>query len=426
MTQQPYSEEAEMSALGAMFLSERAAAEGAALLSVDDFYGPANKKVFDAMVTLVSASKPIDAVTLEDELGRRKDAQDRTDLQWVGGPDYLLDVGMYVPSAANSEHYFGIVRRFSNRRRVMDSARRLMSMANDDEAPEAMMAEAASIGERLSIGGTKVPEVNIPQALQKMISAKTGGGGVASAFPSINTTICRRRGGFARKQYTLVSAPSGEGKSSFILAELFWTMKRGGAAVFGSFADLDEDEVLYRAVRFENPMGIGRLLDCRDDYERRTVLDATDRVSQWKWGFYDAAESEGANTVEAFRAWLDRWAEIHGDPDKTGLDYAQVIRTCDARYSGHPTTSNQHVAHTVRLMAAKHDSAFLVGSQVTKKDDGSYSTKHATDWFDHAAMEIQVFRGAAKVTKNRHGTDRCEIPTSWDPVHLIAHETADE
>jgi replicative DNA helicase len=419
MSEALYSPEAEMAALGVMLLSEGAAQDGASGLSADDFYRPGNRLVFQAMQAIVARRQPIDMLTLPEELKRAGT------LEAAGGADYLTDLDFAVPSPQNADVYFGAVRRHSNRRRVMDASRRLSRMAQDDEEPEAMLAEATAIGERLSIGGVVVPEVDVPAALERLLASK-GGGGAPTGFPSIDHKICRRRGGLAKRQYTLVSAPSGEGKSSFILSVLFRALMRGERCAFGTFADLDEEEIMYRAVRFANKYGIGRLTDARDDEERRSVMDAADAVARWPWGLYDASESEGANSVEAFRAWLRKWSERHGSPTRVGLDYAQVIHTSDPRYSGHPTTANQRVAGLVRLMASKHDAAFLVGSQVTKKEDGSYQTKHASDWFDHAAMEIQVFRGQLKITKNRHGTDRCEVPTSWDPLKLVVGEMEEE
>ena len=54
-----YSVEAEMSTLGAMLLSERAAEEIVTILGEDDFYRPAHRLVFRAMKALIAAHKPI-------------------------------------------------------------------------------------------------------------------------------------------------------------------------------------------------------------------------------------------------------------------------------------------------------------------------------------------------------------------------------
>ena len=72
-----YSVEAEMSTLGAMLLSERAAEEIVTILNDDDFYRPAHRLVFRAMKALISGHKPIDMVTLIEELKVARRSRER-------------------------------------------------------------------------------------------------------------------------------------------------------------------------------------------------------------------------------------------------------------------------------------------------------------------------------------------------------------
>ena len=86
-----YSVEAEMSTLGAMLLSERAAEEIVTILGEDDFYRPAHRLIFRAMKALIASHKPIDLVTLVEEL------KARGDLANIGGQDYLTEIDLFVP-----------------------------------------------------------------------------------------------------------------------------------------------------------------------------------------------------------------------------------------------------------------------------------------------------------------------------------------
>jgi len=107
-----HSLEAEMSTLGSMMLSERAAEEIVTILEDSDFYRPAHREIFRAIRQLVNNSKPIDGVTLRNEL------LDREKLGEVGGEDYLIQIAEYVPSAANATHYAQIVLDKSTLRRL--------------------------------------------------------------------------------------------------------------------------------------------------------------------------------------------------------------------------------------------------------------------------------------------------------------------
>lgn len=98
-----HSFEAEMSVLGSMIMDGSAARSVAVLMSGRDFYRPAHKEIFGALVKLAAQSKPIDLVTLKNELLRREK------LFEVGGEDYLIQIAEFVPSSSNALHYAEIV-----------------------------------------------------------------------------------------------------------------------------------------------------------------------------------------------------------------------------------------------------------------------------------------------------------------------------
>jgi len=123
--------EAEMCALGTMLLSERAAEEVVNILGPDDFYQPSHKTIFNAIRQLISNNKPVDLVTLRDELTAR------SQLQQVGGVDYLIQVMESVPSAANAASYAKIVLDKATMRRLEDAGRQIVSVVRDSEIVDA-------------------------------------------------------------------------------------------------------------------------------------------------------------------------------------------------------------------------------------------------------------------------------------------------
>ena len=93
----------ERSVLGAMLRSRNAAQIAVESLRPDDFYDPANREIFAAMQALADDSRPIDLVTLDEEMTRRGR------LDAVGGTAYLIELSQYVPSSSNVEAYIKIV-----------------------------------------------------------------------------------------------------------------------------------------------------------------------------------------------------------------------------------------------------------------------------------------------------------------------------
>jgi len=123
--------EAEMSVLGSMLLSERAAEEIANILSEDDFYQPGHREIYRAMRQLVDNAKPVDLVTLKDELTARDT------LRNVGGIEYLVQVLESVPSAANAVPYARIVQDKATLRRLESAGRDIVGVVHDSDISEA-------------------------------------------------------------------------------------------------------------------------------------------------------------------------------------------------------------------------------------------------------------------------------------------------
>ncbi len=96
--------ESERSVLGAILLnSDCINAVNEKIKSKEYFYRTNNQEIFDAMNDLLKEDKPIDIVTLSNELTKRGV------LETVGGVDYLVELSSAVPSVANVQHYADIV-----------------------------------------------------------------------------------------------------------------------------------------------------------------------------------------------------------------------------------------------------------------------------------------------------------------------------
>ena len=69
----PCHPESERSVLGSMLRSREAALLAIETLQPDDFYDPANREVYAAMLAIATTSQPINLVTLDEELSRRRE-----------------------------------------------------------------------------------------------------------------------------------------------------------------------------------------------------------------------------------------------------------------------------------------------------------------------------------------------------------------
>jgi hypothetical protein len=132
--QPPHNLEAEEAVLGAMLASGRLLDEVAALLEEADFYRPAHRAIWRAMLRLADRGQPTDPVTVLGELA------DSGELADVGGGPFLHTLIEAVPTVANAGHYARLVAEAARRRRVIDLG---IQVAHSDADP-AVLAHLAS------------------------------------------------------------------------------------------------------------------------------------------------------------------------------------------------------------------------------------------------------------------------------------------
>jgi hypothetical protein len=143
----PHNLEAEEAVLGAVLAAGRLLVEVAALIEEADFYRPAHRTIWEAILRLADRGEPTDPVAVFGEL------QDTGGLADVGGAPFLHTLTAAVPTVANASHYARLVAEASRRRRVIDLGIRLAHSDADPAvlahlAGELASATSAARGER--------------------------------------------------------------------------------------------------------------------------------------------------------------------------------------------------------------------------------------------------------------------------------------
>lgn len=126
----PNAIEAEQSALGSMMIERSALLRGLELLSPGDFYRPVHSTIFQSLGAMAHRGEPVDLITLQEELKKHRQ------LTEVGGTEYLMSCTDRVPTAANLEHYAGIVLEKAKRRRVIAACAEVTATAFDEDSEE--------------------------------------------------------------------------------------------------------------------------------------------------------------------------------------------------------------------------------------------------------------------------------------------------
>ena len=158
----------ERTVLGAVLLDNLLYKQAAELRS-NDFSLDSHRRIFARMVDLAESSRPINLITLIDELERHKE------LEAVGGQAYISGLVDGVPDRPSIEHHVQMVRTAADRRRaakLLESAQRL---AEDPSVPTAALAEIGNDLTDLASGVESLPPRFSEEALALRFSRRYAG-----------------------------------------------------------------------------------------------------------------------------------------------------------------------------------------------------------------------------------------------------------
>ena len=179
----------------------------------EHFYRPAHQLIYQVLVDMRQAGKPIDLVLLKDELAQRRQ------LEAAGGVEYLVALAEGVPSSANAQYYVQIVRDKAMLRDLIVAGTGMVQEAYEttDDAPQVVDRAENSVfqiasqqvgQEAVSLKGLLAKTFETLQEHDgKMIT------GLASGYHPLDELTS----GFQKGEMVIVAARPSMGKTSLIL-----------------------------------------------------------------------------------------------------------------------------------------------------------------------------------------------------------------
>src|SRR5438309_11680649 len=133
----PASLDAERSILGAILLDNEVYPQAAEGLRSDDFSLDSHRRIYARMVELNETGRPVDIITLTEELGRHKEVES------VGGVAYISSLTEGLPRRENIEHYVKIVKDKALLRGLIHAANGAIARAIDQSDTTEEIIDAA-------------------------------------------------------------------------------------------------------------------------------------------------------------------------------------------------------------------------------------------------------------------------------------------
>ena len=213
---QPQALDVEKAVLGALMIDKDAYSVVCEILYPESFYEPRNQKVYAAIRDLAMAEKPVDIVTVTDQLSKSGTLED------VGGPVYIAELSGRVASSANVEYHAHIIAQKFLARQLIQYASDLETKAFDETIDiDELMQHAEGALFELSQKNMKKDYTQIDpvvtqavKVIQEAAKNKDGMTGIPTGYHGLDD----KTSGWQESDLVIIAGRPAMGKTAFALS----------------------------------------------------------------------------------------------------------------------------------------------------------------------------------------------------------------
>ncbi|MBI4078700.1 MAG: replicative DNA helicase [Candidatus Levybacteria bacterium] len=291
----PHNEDAETSVLGALFIDKNAVHSVSEFLTSKDFYSDRNNVIYEVMQTLSQEGKPIDILTVTDQLKKKK-VYDKI------GSAYLADLVNAVPTAANVLEYAMLIKEAATKRSLITAGSEIAEISfKEDRDIKEILDKAQSSIFSIAQGYIHKGFLPIKQILAESLDridelhkkGHSGVRGVRTGFVDLDTFLS----GMQESNLLILAARPGQGKTAMAV-----------------------NIAQFVAVSEKLPVGIFSLEMSQEELVDRLLVGQAD-VDAWKLKTGRLSESDFSKLSEAMGILAD--AKIFID-DTPGLSISEM------------------------------------------------------------------------------------------------------
>ena len=325
----PHSLDAERSVVGGVLMQPKAFHQLADLVEAQDFYHPAHAAIYQAMVDLDAASKPIDQITVAEQM-RASDSLGK--LRAFNGEAYFSELTSAVVTVENIAYHARHIRSKATARRLIEAAQEIAAKGYGeygdaeeyiDEAERAIF-EIAQRSQRTTYDPVKRILTGTIKSLESRYERKQAITGVPSGYHKLDAMTA----GFQPSELVIIAARPSMGKTALVMNTAQNAAIEFKIPVLVFSLEMSKESLIERLLCCESRVDSSRLragfLDSRDWIN---ITKGASRISEAPIWIDDS----GAPTLLEIRAKCRRWrsdASIFKAPGQLGMvviDYLQLI-----------------------------------------------------------------------------------------------------
>jgi replicative DNA helicase len=316
----PHSPEAERTVLGTILVNNKSLNVVLSIISPEDFYKDAHRKIIETISFLVDKGVPVELLALSEEL-RRGGALDE-----VGGASYLASLMDGVPKNLNVEYYARIIKEKALLRRLILSSAQIITSSYEqkEDADELLDAAQAAI---LDVAEERTKQGFLPlsalagttmEMIERLAERREAITGVPSGFRDLDNLTA----GFHPQELVIVAARPSMGKTALCLNICQYIGLKGYAAGFFSM-EMSKESIVTRMLCADALLDIRSV---RTGYVSERQLQ-TLRLSAERLSHINVHIDETpALTLMEMKAKARR-LKMEKSLDIVFIDYIQLMRT---------------------------------------------------------------------------------------------------
>jgi replicative DNA helicase len=355
----PNNLEAERSILGAILLDDKTTLTVFETLKAQDFYLEHHRRIFEKMLQLMNNSRPIDLVTLKDELQRSNE------LESVGGPAYIASLTDGLPRAMNIEFYAQIVKEKATLRRLIQISSETMTRSyQDEEAAEDILQHVEKAifdiaNQQFRTGFSPIAPIvsEVFKTIEELSNRKAPVTGLETGFVDLD----RMTAGLHPSDLIIVAARPGLGKTSLCLnvAEHVALRKHKAVGIFS--LEMSKEQLVKRFLCSEARIDAHRVNTgflSKEDWVKLSQVSGD--LSETKIFIDDTANV----TITELRSKARRLSLEHG-LDLVIVDYLQLMSGSAQRYENRTQEISQ-ISRGLKGIAKELSVPLIAVSQLSR------------------------------------------------------------
>ena len=353
----PQSIEAEEAVLGAVLANPVVLSRIVEFIKPESFYKPANRIIYDAVLSLFARNEAIDIVTVSEFL------RENEKLEIVGGRAYVNDLALNVVTTANIEFYAKIVQEKAIKRALISAGSEIVTMAYENHTTEAALDSAeklifniASQKNTSDLTPVKNLVLNSYEEIEYRYNHRDELTGVATSFYDFDEMTSGLQG----SDLIILAARPSMGKTAFALNIAQNVALRANKAVAIFSLEMPKSQLVKRMLCSEAEVDMQRLKSGHmqpNDWEKLTTAMNS---------FADAPiyiDDAGSLTVLDLRAKCRRLAMEEKNLGLIVIDYLQLME------GGSNDDRNQQISaisRGLKTLARELDLPIIALSQLSR------------------------------------------------------------